>query len=340
MKAARVQAPGDVRIVDLPEPEIGPGEILVDMKVVGLCGSDVTDWYVATKAPAVLGHETAGIVSAVGAGVKDLAPGDRVFVHHHTSCGTCRVCLRGDDVLCPQWRPNRLHPGGLAEKVRVEALVVSRDTLKLPDHLSLDDGALVEPVACAVKAVERGKVCAGDAVLVVGLGSNGVLLALLAKRAGALCVVGSDPDPERRRIAAGFGVDETVDPKAHDLAEIVRARTSGRGADVVFVIPTAAEAAVPAIAAAAPAGRVVFYSPVSPSMVWPLAPSEPYFRDLTLAFSYSSGPKETRKALALIAEGVVRAESLVTHRLPLAQAAEGFRLCHAGGSALKILIEI
>src|SRR5512140_624094 len=214
MKAAKVFAPGDVRVVDMDEPAIGPGEILVDMKAVGLCGSDITDWYVATKAPAVLGHETAGVVAAVGEGVDNVAPGDRVFVHHHVSCGHCRSCLKGDDVECSAWRPNRLHPGGLAERVRVEELAVRRDTLKLPDHLDFEDGALVEPVACAVKAVARGGVSPGDSVLVIGLGSNGVLLSLLARRAGAMRVLGSDPDPERRRMAARFGVAESIDPRA------------------------------------------------------------------------------------------------------------------------------
>lgn len=340
MRAAQVLAPGDVRVVEMPEPEIGPGEILVAMKAVGLCGSDVTGWYVATKAPAVLGHETAGVVERVGAGVTHVAPGDRVFVHHHVSCGACRSCLRGDDVLCAEWRPNRLDPGGLAEKVRVEALAVSRDTLKIPDGLGLDDGALVEPVACALKAVARGRVGPGDFVLVVGLGSNGVLLSLLARRAGAVQVIGSDPDPERRRLAGGFGIEETVDPGAGDVAAFVREKTAGRGADVVFVIPTSPEAALAAIAAAAPGGRVVFYSPIAPSVVWPLAPNEPYFRDLTLVFSYSCGPSETKRALELIADGLVRADRLFTHRLPLARAAEAFRLAHAGGAALKVLVEI
>jgi L-iditol 2-dehydrogenase len=338
VRAAKVFAPGDVRIVEVPVPRIGPGEILVDMKAVGLCGSDATDWYVATKAPAVLGHETAGVVAQVGPGVTGLVPGDRVFVHHHVSCGRCRACLKGDEVVCPEWRPTRLDPGGLAEKVRVDALAVARDTLKIPANLGLDDASLVEPVACAVKAVARGEVSAGDSVLVVGLGSNGVLLSLLARRAGALLVLGSDPDAERRRLSARFGVDVALDPRGTDVGAAVRDLTGGRGADVVFVIPTAPEAALAAVDAAAPGGRVVFYSPVAPSTLWPLRPNEPYFRGLTLAFSYSCGTSETRRALALLSEGVVRARDLYTHRLPLDEAAEGFRLVHAGGAALKVLI--
>src|SRR5258708_20802454 len=141
MRAALVRAPGDVEVVEMPEPSLLEGEIRVAMRAVSLCGSDVTRWYVATKAPAVLGHETAGVVESVARGVTAFAPGDRVFVHHHAPCGICDLCARGETVLCAEGKPTRLHPGGLAELVRVEAAPVARDTLRLPAALSFEDGA-------------------------------------------------------------------------------------------------------------------------------------------------------------------------------------------------------
>ena len=340
MRAALVRAPGRIEVVELPAPVAGPGEVVVAMKAVGLCGSDISPWYVATKAPAVLGHETAGVVDAVGAGVAAFAPGDRVFVHHHAPCGRCRACAAGEWVMCPAWRPNRLEPGGLAELVKVDALAVAHDTLLLPEGVGFDAGSFVEPVACALKAVDKAEVRRGDSALVVGLGSNGILLALLARRAGAVRVVGSDPDPARRRLALGLGFDAVVDPAAEAVPEAVRRETSGAGADVSFVIPTAEDAVLDAVRAAAPAGRVVFFSPVAPEKVWRLSPHTPYFLDLTLRFSYSSGPGHTRRALDLIAAGAVPVERLVTHRLPLSRAAEAFALAEAGGEALKVLVEI
>ena len=339
MKALQTFAPGVAAIVDLPEPLPGPGEIVIAMKAVGLCGSDVHDWYVASKTskgPVVLGHETAGEVALVGAGVTTFQPGDRVFVHHHTSCGRCRACLRGEDVQCPEWKPTRLHPGGLAERVRVSALTVARDTLKLPSSLGFDAGALVEPVACGVKAVARGEIRPGDVVLVLGLGSNGILLGLLARKAGAARLVGSDPDPKRREFALAFGFDRVVDP----ASESVAAAVGDGGADAVFVIPTQEAAVQSAIEAAGPAAHVVFYSPIAPGKLWPIEPSVPYFRDQTFRFSYSSGPSETRRALELLEGGLVDVSRFVTHRLPLARAAEGFALAARGGAALKVLIEI
>lgn len=340
MRAVLTRSVTEIEVVEVPTPVIGPGEILVAMKAVGLCGSDLTPWYVARKAPAVLGHETAGVVREVGEGVTTVRAGDRVFVHHHAPCLTCTSCRAGNTVMCPEWKPARLHPGGLAELVRVESATVKADTLKLPDSLGFDDGALIEPVACAVKAVARGEVRPGDRVAVIGLGSNGVLLGLVARKEGATLLLGSDPDPARRRLAERFGFDRLVDPVQESLGALSRSLTGGLGADVVFVIPTSESAFQEALFAAAPAGRVVLYSPVEPGREWRFCPHEAYERDLSVRFSYSCGPSETRRALELITAGVVNAGRLVTHRVPLSAAAEGFRLAARGGEVLKVLVEI
>ncbi len=337
MKAALVRSLEDIQVVELPVPEIGPGDLLVEMKAVGLCGSDLAPWYVNAKAPAVLGHEPAGVVAAVGKGVTAFRKGDRVFVHHHAACGRCRFCKAGEPVMCREWKPNRLHPGGLAEYFRAEAATVATDTLRIPDALSFEDGALAEPVACALKAVDRGGVRPGDVVAVIGLGSSGVLLGLLAREAGASLLVGSDPDPARRKGALALGFDRVLDP-ADGLPSAARDASEGRGADAVFVLPYAASAFEAAMGAAAPAGRVVFYSPVPPEARWSLAPHLAYLRDLSLRFSYSCGAGELRRAMALNESGVVRAKRIVTHRVPLGNAPEAFRLARSRGEVLKVMV--
>ncbi|HEX5855352.1 MAG TPA: alcohol dehydrogenase catalytic domain-containing protein, partial [Thermoanaerobaculia bacterium] len=213
MRAVLIRSPGDVALVDMEPPVPGRGEIVVAMRAVGICGSDTTPWYVAAKAPIVLGHEPAGVVVETGALVTAFRPGDRVVVHHHAACGACRACRAGEDVMCAEWKKTRLHPGGLAERVRVEAAAVATDTLRLPDALSFEDGALVEPLACAVKAVRRARVGAGDAVAVIGLGANGILLGLVAKSTGAATLVGCDPDPARRAHALRLGFDQVLAPE-------------------------------------------------------------------------------------------------------------------------------
>ncbi len=337
MKAALVRSLDEIEVVEMPVPAVGPGELLVEMRAVGLCGSDLAPWYVAQKAPAVLGHEPSGVVAAVGAGVTAFRKGDRVFVHHHAACGRCRSCEAGEPVMCPAWKPNRLHPGGLAEYFRAEAATVATDTLRIPDALSFEDGALAEPVACALKAVDRGAVTKGDVVAVIGLGSSGVLLGLLAREAGAARVIGSDPDPARRRSALTLGFDRVLDP-AEGLDGIAREESAGWGADAVFVLPYAASAFETAVESAAPAGRIVLYSPVPPETRWSLAPHTAYLRDLTLRFSYSCGATELRRAMELIARGVVRADRIVTHRVPLANAPEAFRLARSRGDVLKVMV--
>jgi L-iditol 2-dehydrogenase len=318
VKAALVRSLDDIEVVDVPVPEIGEGELLVEMKAVGLCGSDLAPWYVASKAPAVLGHEPAGVVAAVGRGVTAFRPG-------------------GEPVMCPAWKPGRIHPGGLAEFFRAEAATVATDTLPVPGGLSFEDGALIEPVACAVKAVDRGAIRPGDAVAVIGLGSSGVLLGLLAREAGAGRLLGSDPDTARRAAALKLGFDRTIDP-SEGLGAAMRDASGGRGADAVFVLPYAASAFEAAMESAAPAGRVVFYSPVPPETRWSLAPHTAYLRDLSLRFSYSCGARELRRALALIEKGVVRADRIVTHRVPLDRAPEAFRLAQARGDVLKVMV--
>ncbi|HSB64383.1 MAG TPA: alcohol dehydrogenase catalytic domain-containing protein [Thermoanaerobaculia bacterium] len=334
MKAVLVRSLGEIVLVEMEKPVPGPGEIVVAMKAVGICGSDTTPWYVASKAPVVLGHEPAGVVVEVGALVGAFRPGDRVVVHHHAACGACRFCRAGEDVMCPEWKKTRLHPGGLAEYVRVEAAAVATDTLRLPDSLSFEDGALVEPLACAVKAVRRARIAPGDSVAVIGLGANGILLGLVARASGAVALVGCDPDPHRRAHALRLGFDQVVAPE-EDLASKVKSRG---GADVVFVLPTSEEAVCSGVAAAGPAGRVVFYSPVQPGKRWAIEPHWPYLRDLSMLFSYSSGGRDLREALALLERGTVRARDIVTNRVPLERAAEAFALARQGGDVLKVVV--
>ncbi|HEX7615161.1 MAG TPA: alcohol dehydrogenase catalytic domain-containing protein [Thermoanaerobaculia bacterium] len=327
MKAVLVRSLDDIAIVEMEAPRPGPGEIVVAMKVVGICGSDTTPWYVATKAPVVLGHEPSGVVAETGAGVTSFHAGDRVVVHHHAACGACRFCSAGEDVMCAEWKRARLHPGGLAEFVRVEAAAVVTDTLRFQDSLSFEDGALVEPLACAVKAVRRAHVASGDSVAVIGLGANGILLGLVSKARGCSGLVGCDPDPARRAHALRLGFDRAIAP-GDALGEN----------DVVFVLPTAEEAFHAALASAAPAARIVFYSPIEGGKIWRLEPHSAYLRDLSLLFSYSCGAADMREALGLLARGAVRSADLVTHRVPLERAAEAFALARRGGDVLKVVV--
>lgn len=340
MKVARLYDFLDVRIEEAPVPAIGPGEALVRARVCGICSGDVVAWYIRKKAPLVLGHEPMGEIAAVGEGVTDLAPGDRVFVHHHAPCFRCRACARGEFVQCPVWKQSQLDPGGMAEFFRVPAINLAGDTLRLPAHVSDEDGALVEPLACVVKSLDRAGRVADASVLIIGLGVMGQLHVLLARHLGARQILAADLVASRCERARTLGADVVIDASAADLATEVRRHTGGEGAEVVIVGPATVPALEQGLACAARGATVVQFMGTEPGAVLQLATDDFYFRELRLVPSYSCGPLETRRALDLIAAGVVRAAHVVTHRFPLADAAEAYRVAATDKGAIKTLVTL
>lgn len=346
MRVAVVRSADDIRVERAPVPQPGPGEALVRVRAAGICSGDLMPWYIARKAPLVLGHEVAGEVVALGGG-EPVAPragggpfrvGDRVAVHHHAPCFACRACRRGEPVQCETWRRSRLDPGGVAEYVRVPRVNLEGDTLRLPPGLSFEDGALVEPTACVVKSLRRGGLRAGDAVAVIGLGVMGLIHVRLAKARGASPVVGIDLDADRCAAGLAHGADRTVRPPEEDAAAVLREATGGRLADLVVVGPGTPEAIALGVALAAPAGRVVLFTPTAPGRTTSIDTNRLYFDEVSLIPSYSCGPEDTRAALEAIAAGVVRAVDLVTHRAPIEGVAEAYRTMARGGRAIKSMI--
>ena len=256
MRVARLYSADDIRIEDDPIPEPGPGEALVRTHVCGICTGDIMGWYMERKAPLVFGHEPAGEVVELGAGVDGLSIGDRVFAHHHAPCGACRRCARGDYVHCPTWRKTGLRPGGLSEYFVVSAENVAGDTLRLPDDVGYVEGSLVEPVACVVKSIRRAGVRSGDVVVVIGVGIMGQLHVALAVAAGAR-VIALDRVAFRLQRAREIGADAVVDVDAVDPKTAVADLTGGDMADLVMDCSSGgAKAVTAAIQLARKRGRV------------------------------------------------------------------------------------
>ncbi len=339
MKAARLYSFRDIRIEEIPVPEIGPGDALVKTMACGICSGDVMPWYIEKKAPLVIGHEPAGEIVAVGADVKQVKVGDRVFIHHHAPCTACRFCRRGDHVQCETWRATRLDPGGIAEYLRVPSTIVRHDTLILPDTVAFDDATLIEPTACVVKGLRRTSIRRGDRVLVIGLGVMGMLNILLARHYGAAEVIGADRVPFRLDAALGLGADAVIDVSRDDTAEALRRMTAGEMAEIVVVGPNSVDAMQQGIACVRPGGQVLLFTPARPGEQLVVDPNELYFRDIGLVTSYSCGPDDTREALSLISEKIVSVEKIVTHRFGVESAAEAFRLTAEARDSLKVLVE-
>jgi len=335
-RVAVFHGPNDLRLDEIALPPLNAGEMLLRITACGLCPGEVMDWYLARKAPVPLGHEPVGEVLEVGDGV-GFRPGDRVFVHHHAPCLTCRFCRRGDYVHCLTWRPRRLMPGGLATYAVAQAPAPTADALRLPSDLSDEAATFIEPLACVVKSVRRARLRPGDRVLVLGLGVMG-LLHLLALRAtsSAALLIGADRVPQRVAMARRF-CDLAVDTSAIPLADAVAEATDHAGADVVIVGPGTVEALEMGMRCGSPGGTLVVFTPTPPDAIWPLPVHDMFFHETTIVPSYSAGPADTREAMRLLAGGLP-VESLITHRLPLDRVAEGYALLRATGGALKVIV--
>lgn len=338
MKVARLYDFLDIRIEEQAVPAIGAGEALVRARACGICSGDVVPWYIRKKAPLVFGHEPVGEIVAIGPEVEAFRPGQRVFVHHHAPCFRCRACARGEFVQCPTWKKSHIDPGGMAEFFRVPAINLGGDTLPLPDAVSDADGTLVEPLACVVKSFDRAGSVDGASVLIIGLGVMGLLHVLMARHLGARQVLAADLVASRCARAARLGAHTVIDASIGDLTAQVRDHTDGEGAEVVIVGPATVAAIEQGLACAARGATVVQFMGTEPGATLPLPTFDFYFKELRLVPSYSCGPVETRRALDLINTGVVGARHVVTHRFPLAQAAEAYRVAAVDKSAIKTLV--
>ena len=320
MRVARSVGVREVRIEDDPDPRAGEGEVVARVLACGVCGSDVLDSWVARKVPAVLGHELCAEVEEVGAGVRGVAPGDRIVVHHHAPCGECRRCRRGHETLCEQFRATRLYPGGFAERVRVPADLVG-ELLPVGDELDAERATFVEPLACVLRAFDRCGLRAGDSLLVVGTGTSGLLAVAAAHARAVEAVWVREPRPERLERALALGAE----------------RHGNELVDVAIVCTTKPAAIADGFAAVAPGGALCLYAPPDPGQALGLDGHALYVGEVDVCASYSAGPGDMRAALELIATGRVDPAPLITHRLPLERTGEALELARTGG-AVKALV--
>jgi L-iditol 2-dehydrogenase len=340
MRAAVYYANRDVRIEERAVPAIGPGELLMRIERSGICGSDVLEWYRRDRAPLVLGHEVAGTVAAVGPGVRDYRPGDRITAAHHVPCNTCRLCRRGHHTMCHTLHTTNFDPGGFVEYARLSPIHVDRGVFPLPEGVSFEQAVFVEPLACVVRAQRIAPVGTDDTVFVVGSGMIGLLHLKLARAAGARRILAGDVSGYRLAAAARFGAAAAVRPDGEPAAQ-VREANEGRLADLVIVCTGAPSAIAQALRCVEPGGTVMLFAPSGPDAVVPALPfNATFFRtDLTVTTSYGAAPADYAEALALIAGGRVCVDDMITHRLGLSEAPEGFRLVAAAGDSLKVVLD-
>ena len=337
MKAAVYYNNNDIRIEEMPVPDIGPGEILVRIESSGICGSDVMEWYRIKKAPLVLGHEIAGTVERVGADVDSFSPGDRVSVAHHVPCEECRYCLKGQYSLCDMLRTTNFDPGGFAEFIRVPEINVEKGTFLIPDGLSFDAAAFIEPLACVVRGMNSAGFREGDDVLVLGSGISGLLFIKLLRAKGAGRIVATDIDPARLDAARRMGADEALDAAEATPDRLVKLN-DGRLFDLAVTCAGVEPVVLQALRSVDRGGTVLLFAPLAPGVEITMPFFDLWRDQITIVSTYAGPPADSREAMELLASGKIDIDDMITHRLPLDQTAEGFRLVAEGSESIKVII--
>ena len=294
MRALLYHGPGDLRVEEVPRPEPGPGDVLVEVEVALTDGTDAKAFHrghplLLAETPSPFGHEFCGV---------DIATGRRVVAANSAPCGACPPCRRGEETLCENLRP--FLNGAYAELLLVPARIAERNLLPVPPRISPEVAAMVEPLACCLHGIERAEVEAGQVVAVVGPGPIGLMLCAAAKDAGAR-VVAVGGRPERRELAREFGAEPG----------------DGRGADVVVEAVGSAEAWRDALELVRPGGTVVFFG----GRELAVDTFRLHYEELTLRGAFHHTPRHVRAALAFLASGAYPWERLVTHRVGLEQVA-------------------
>ena len=345
MLAAVYRGVNDVRLETVPVPQIGAGELLLRVHTCGVCGTDLKK--IATgshSAPRIFGHETSGVVAAVGAGVRQFAEGDRVVVFHHIPCRQCYYCLHQTFAQCATYKKvgctAGFEPsgGGFAEYVRVMDWIVEHGTVRIPQGISFEQACFVEPVNTCMKGIEALRLQAGETVLVIGQGPIGIILSVLARR-GGVSVITSDLYPERLKIAKSLGLQNTVDASKDDVVNVIRAQTEGRGADAVILAVGSNGLIRSAMEAARPGGRVLLFAQTQRGEVV-VDPAAICVDEKALVGSYSASMDLQDDSVQFVMNREMDLERLISHRFPLQESAQALELAaHPQPSSMKIVIQ-
>jgi L-iditol 2-dehydrogenase len=358
MLAAVYHGKNDMRLETVPVPAIGPGELLVRVHACGICGTDLKKISSGShSAPRIFGHETAGIVVRVGDSggraasrspgprASGFRPGDRVLMFHHMPCRRCFYCQKGVFAQCATYKKvgctAGLEPsgGGFSEYVRVmDWIVRSGGVVRLPEDCSFARATFVEPVNTCLKGIQVLAPQRDETVLVMGQGPIGIILALLAKRAGAR-VITTDLLAERLTISKGFGLAEGIDAARADTVAEARARTAGRGADAVVLAAPGGSLIRIAMDAARPGGRIMLFAQTVRGEAL-IDPAAVCVDEKTLLGSYSASVELQEETAALVFGKEIDFERLISHRSPLSQAVEALHLAaHPQCDTMKVVLQ-
>ncbi len=346
MHAAVYRGVNDVRLETVPVPKIGPGELLLRVHSCGICGTDLKKISTGShSAPRIFGHETTGVIAAVGEGVTDYRLGERVMVFHHIPCRNCYYCQHKVFAQCPTYKKvgatagYEPSGGGFAEYVRVmDWIVTNGGVVRIPDGVSFEQASFIEPVNTCMKGIETLQLKQGESVLVIGQGPIGIMLSVLARRAGAR-VITSDLFPQRHTITRTFGLVENIDASSANTVEATKSLTEGRGADAVILAVAGNSLIRPAMDATRPGGRVLLFAQTQHGEAI-IDPAAVCVDEKSLLGSYSASVDLQDESARFVLNREMELERLVSHRFPLTEAVEALQLAaHPKPDSMKVVIQ-
>jgi len=340
MRAALLYGVKNLKIEEIDKPRVGSGEILVKVKATTTCGTDLKIFqrgYVegVIKLPTVFGHEWAGDIIEVGEGVTWLKEGMRVRAGNSAPCLRCKMCQKGNYNLCENmmwlW-------GAYAEYIKVPARMVLLNTQEIPSHLTYEEAAITEPLACVLHGIEEANVGLGDTVAIIGAGPIGLLHLITAKKTGAGKIMITDTVDERLQIAKELGADETINAKHEDPIEKTRTLTDGYGADLVIEaigLPATWEQALKMVRKG---GTVLEFGGCPPGTEIRVSTELLHYGEVTLLGTFHTTPAHFKKALNLIASGAINVKPLVTRKMGLEEIERAFEILTTSKKDLKIAV--
>jgi L-iditol 2-dehydrogenase len=344
MKAAVYVGESRVSVQDVKTPQIGPREILVRVESCGICHTDLKKIeYNLLAPPRIFGHETAGVVAAVGEGVSKFAPGDRVVVFHHIPCSECFYCHRRLYAQCPVYKKVGITAGyepaggGFAQYVRVMDWIVERGMERIPPGVSFDQACWVEPVNTCVKGIHQLELEPGEVVAVLGQGPIGLIFTMLAKRAGAH-VFATDTIELRRGLSREFGA-EPFDPRDTSFEAAVRSATEGRGVDAVILATSVKGLVEQALQISRPGARILLFAQTSAKERIEMSGADICVGERVLFGSYSADVDLQHESARLVFSGDLQLEKIISHKLPLTEIERGIHIAtHPSPESMKVVI--
>jgi L-iditol 2-dehydrogenase len=346
MKAAVYTGDSKISVEPIPTPAIGPGELLVRVESCGICHTDLKKIeHNLLAPPRIFGHETAGVVASVGAGVRDYSVGDRIIVFHHIPCLECFYCRHKLYAQCPIYKKVGATAGyepaggGFSQYVRIMDWIVRRGVEKIPPGVSFDRACFVEPVNTCLKGVVQLDPKAEDVVVVLGQGPIGLLFTMLVKRFGST-LLATDTMPFRRELAVRLGAAGAFDPREPAVLERIMEMTGGRGADSVIIAASAPGIVEQAVRYSRPGSRILLFAQTSHHERIEISGADVCVGERMILGSYSASVDLQQESADLVFSGLLPVEDLISHRFALNEIQAGIDLAlHPEPKSLKIIVQ-